>query len=154
MQQANSNLFDIEVFFDGECPLCLREINLLRRWDRNHKIRFTDIANSEFQPESIGKTYEVLMDQIHGRLPNGTLIHGVEVFRRLYSAVGFGPLVGLSRLPVISQVMDLGYVLFARNRLKFTGRCNSKTCSIKRTTQTRSKNENHDSTQVPESVAP
>lgn len=153
MQQESSNPFEIEVFFDGDCPLCLREINLLRRWDRNHRIRFTDIADPEFQPEAIGKTYEELMDQIHGRLSDGTLIRGVEVFRCLYSAVGFGPLVGLSRLPLISQVMDLGYVLFARNRLKFTGRCNSKTCSIKRTTQRRSKNENHDSTHVPESVA-
>jgi predicted DCC family thiol-disulfide oxidoreductase YuxK len=36
--------FEIEVFYDGACPLCLREINLLRRRDRKHAIRFTDIA--------------------------------------------------------------------------------------------------------------
>ena len=34
------------------------------------------------------------MAQIHGRLPDGTWLQGVEVFRRLYAAIGFGSLVG------------------------------------------------------------
>ena len=49
-------------------------------------------------------TDETLMAQMHGRLPDGTWLRGVEVFRRMYAAVGFGPLVFLSRLPLISQV--------------------------------------------------
>jgi predicted DCC family thiol-disulfide oxidoreductase YuxK len=64
-------------------------------------------------------------------LPDGTWITGVEVFRRLYSAAGFGPLVMLTRLPVISQIMDIGYRLFAKNRLRLTGRCTGQSCSVK-----------------------
>lgn len=122
---------DFEVFYDGGCPLCVREINLLRRWDRHGKIRFTDIDAPTFQPTELGKTYDELMAQMHGRLPDGTWIRGVEVFRRLYTAAGFGPLVFLSRLPVISQIMDLGYLVFAKNRLRLTGRCISEVCSVK-----------------------
>lgn len=122
---------ELEVFFDGGCPLCLREINFLNRRDRHGKIKFTDIDAPDFAPESCGKTYDELMAQIYGRLPDGTWITGVEVFRRLYSAVGFGPLVMLTRLPVISQFMDLGYRIFAKNRLRLTGRCTAQTCSVK-----------------------
>ncbi len=122
----------VEVFFDGGCPLCVREINMLRRWDRQHRIRFTDIDAPGFIAESYGKTYEDLMSRIQGRLPDGTWIEGVEVFRQLYSAVGFGPLMWVTRLPVISQVMTLGYRVFAKNRLRLTGRCLGKTCGIPR----------------------
>lgn len=128
--RSNTNYYDVEVFYDGDCPLCLREINMLKRWDRTGKILFTNIADPEFQAESIGTTYEALMDRIHGRLSNGQIIQGVEVFRRLYSAIGFGPLVMLTRLPVVSQLMDFGYAVFAKNRLRFTGRCDARSCRV------------------------
>ncbi len=112
---------EIEVFFDGGCPLCLREINFLKRRDRHGRIKFTDLDASDFSTESCGKTYDELMAKIYGRLSDGTWITGVEVFRRLYSAVGFGPLVMLTRLPVISQIMDLGYHLFAKKPIATDG---------------------------------
>lgn len=115
--------FDVEVFFDGECPLCVREINMLRRLDRAGRVRFTDIADPAFDPASTGRSFEELMDRIHARLADGTLIEGVEVFRRLYTAVGFGPLVAVTRLPGLSSALDWGYRSFAKNRLKLTGRC-------------------------------
>jgi hypothetical protein len=87
--------FDIEVFYDGACPLCMREIRMLRGRDRRQRIRFVDIAADGFDAASVGLTWGTLMDRIHGRLPDGTLVEGVEVFRRLYAAVGFGPLVGV-----------------------------------------------------------
>ena len=127
----SSVAYVIEVFFDGGCPLCRREINLLRRWDRRGKIRFTDISSPDFQAAEVGKTDDVLMAQMHGRLPDGTWLQGVEVFRRLYAAVGFGPLVFLSRLPLISHLLNWGYAVFAHNRPRLTGRCSANGCSAK-----------------------
>ena len=120
----------VEAFFDGECPLCLKEVQLLRRLDRKERIRWTDIASPDFDARSQGKTHEELMAKMHGRLPDGTWIEGVEVFRRLYSAVGLGPLVALSRIPGISHLADLGYRVFAKNRLRLTGRCQEGTCEL------------------------
>ena len=57
-----------------------------------------------------------LMERIHGRLPDGTLIEGVEVFRRLYAAVGFGFLVAASRLPLVAPLLNLSYRAFAKDR--------------------------------------
>jgi predicted DCC family thiol-disulfide oxidoreductase YuxK len=143
MIATNHNSYEIEVFFDGGCPLCLREINLLRRWDRHGRIRFTDIDAPDFAAAQVGKTYEELMSEMQARLPDGTWLRGVEVFRRMYAAVGFSPLVWLSRLPGVSQTLDWGYSVFARNRLRLTGRrCTGEVCSLEgRLARARSKDE-------------
>lgn len=121
-----------EVFFDGECPVCMREIRMLQRLDRRGAIRFTDIASGSFDATSIGKTHAELMSRIHGRdLASGALVEGVEVFRRLYAAVGFGPVVALTRLAPVSWVLDRAYAWFAAHRLRLTGRaCTPETCGV------------------------
>jgi predicted DCC family thiol-disulfide oxidoreductase YuxK len=130
--------FEVEVFYDGACPLCMREIRMLRRRDHRARIRFTDIAAETFDAGAQGLTWEALMDRIHGRLPDGTLIEGVEVFRRLYAAVGFSALATLSRAPGVSQFLDLAYRLFAKNRLRLTGRCADGACELHQGPQRRS----------------
>lgn len=125
-QQAASGPYEdyeIEVFYDGDCPVCRREIALLKTFDRRQRIRATDIAADDFDPAPLGKSWSELMAEIHGRLPNGAWVTGVEVFRRLYGAVGCRVLTKISRWPVISRSLDAGYRLFARNRLRLTGRC-------------------------------
>jgi len=128
--QIATTTHDFEVFYDGGCPLCRREIALLQKWDRRQRIRFTDIDAPGFDPTTVGRTHQELMDQIHGRLPSGELVTGVEVFRQLYAAVGFGPLVSLTRLPGIAQMLNLGYHIFSKNRLRLTGRCQAGECQL------------------------
>ena len=121
-----SEQFRVEVFYDADCPLCYHEIRMLKWLDRNRKrVLFTNIADPDFNPEPLGKTFDELMAEIHGRLPDGKWIIGVEVFRQIYAAVGFGLLVWPSRLPGISHLLDAGYQVFARNRLRLNGRCDA-----------------------------
>jgi predicted DCC family thiol-disulfide oxidoreductase YuxK len=120
----------VEVFYDGDCPLCMREIRMLMRKDRANRIVFTDIAAPDFDASAYGTTYAELMERIKGRLPDGTWIEGVEVFRQLYRAVGFGWLVAITRLPGLSHLLSLGYRAFAANRLRLTGRCTPDECTI------------------------
>ena len=119
--------FDIEVFYDGECPLCLREIRMLQRRDQDGRIRFVDIASEHFDAADVGRTQAALMRRIHGRLPDGTW---VEVLRRLYSAIGFSRLVAVTRWPGVTQLLDLAYQVFAKHRLRLTGRCTDGACDI------------------------
>ena len=120
----------VQVFYDGECPLCMREISLLRRLDRRGNVWFTDIAGPEFDAAAWGNTQRALMDRIHGRLPDGRWIEGVEVFRQLYRAVGLGPIAWFMGLPGISAALDWGYRVFASNRLRWTGRCDELGCTV------------------------
>lgn len=125
----STDAYEVEVFFDGECPLCVREISLLKRLDAGRgRIRFTDIQGPGFDAAALGTDYRTLMARIHARLPSGEWVTGVEVFRRLYAAVGFRRLVALTRWPVVSPLLDVAYNLFAKNRLRFTGRCTPELC--------------------------
>ncbi len=129
MAAPNADSWDIEVFYDGDCPLCMREIRMLRRRDRRGRIQFTNIAVDGFDAATLGLAHTTLMGKIHGRLPTGELIEGVEVFRRLYAAVGLGWLVAASRAPGVSQLLEAAYRAFAKNRLRLTGRCTYGVCA-------------------------
>ena len=94
------------------------------------RIVFTDIAAPEFDAAGTGLSWDRLMESIHGRLPDGTIIEGVEVFRRLYAAVGLRAPVALPRLPGVSHALDLAYETFAKHRLKLTGRCDDGACEL------------------------
>ena len=105
------------MFYDGDCPLCMRETRMLGRLDPHNRILFTNIADADFESSSVGRMQEELMAEMHARLTDGSWITGVKVFRQLYSAVGFGPVVWLTRLPIVKQLLNVGYDVFARNRL-------------------------------------
>jgi len=124
--------WNFEVFFDGECPLCRREIAMLRRMDRHGRILFTDLAGAGFDATVTGRTMDDLMARIHGRTSSGEWVEGVEVFRRLYGELGWRRVVWFTRLPVVSGFLDVMYRFFARNRLRFTGRCARQGCEIGR----------------------
>ncbi len=118
----------LELFYDGACPLCTREARALGRLDRNGRLKLTDLAAPGFDPAGAGVPMERLLARIHGRLPDGTIVEGVEVFRRAYEAVGLRLLVVPTRLPGISWLLDRAYDVFARNRLRRTGRCRDGSC--------------------------
>jgi len=119
----------IEVFYDGGCLVCLREVRVLRRLDRQGRIQFTDIDAVGFQAPMPGPALDDLMARIHARTSDGNWVEGVEVFRRLYTAVGLGPLACVSRWPGIAQALDWGYAIFARNRTRWFGRCTTNNCA-------------------------
>lgn len=121
---------ELELFFDGDCPLCRREVAMMRRLDRRARVLFTDIAAAGFDPAPLGRDRATLMASIQARLPDGSFVTGVEAFRRAYGALGFGPLVALSRLPLVAHFAECAYAVFARNRLRLTGRCNDDLCTV------------------------
>jgi predicted DCC family thiol-disulfide oxidoreductase YuxK len=120
---------ELEVFFDGGCPLCRREIGFLRYCDRKQRLHFHDIDAADFDAAKSGKSYHDLMGQLHARLPNGDWLVGVEVFRRMYGAVGLRWLIPVTRVPGLAHLLDWAYALFARNRLRLTGRCSAGRCT-------------------------
>jgi predicted DCC family thiol-disulfide oxidoreductase YuxK len=115
--------WQIRVLYDGDCPLCSREIRFLEKRDRGcGRIRFDDIAEPSFDPAVYGLDARQVMARIHGVLPDGTVVEGVDVFRRAYAAVGLGWLMAPTRWPGLRRLAELAYRTFARNRLRWTGR--------------------------------
>jgi predicted DCC family thiol-disulfide oxidoreductase YuxK len=108
----------LEVYYDEGCPLCRREVAMLRAMDRGRKIHFIDLESLD---PNEGPGREALMAEIHARTADGQWITGVEVFRKMYEAVGIP--MGLTRIGPIAKALDAIYAVFARNRLRLTGRC-------------------------------
>lgn len=121
--------WQIEVLYDGQCPLCSREIRFLEARDRGRgRVRFEDISAPGFDPAAYGLDAESVMARIHGVLPDGTVVQGLEVFRRAYAAVGLGWLLAPTRWPGLRSLAERAYRIFARNRLRWTGRGRAAAC--------------------------
>ncbi len=117
--------YPLTVFFDGACPICAREISLMRRLDRHGRLAFCDFSSPGYDAAATGLAVADLSAVIHARWADGTVITSVNVFRGMWDAVGLGGLVWLSRLPLVEPILQRGYAWFARNRLWLTGRKNS-----------------------------
>ena len=119
----------MEVFYDGACPLCLREIKMIRKWDREQKINFIDIAALDFSAQEYGKTKNWFDVSMRSRV-DGEWVSGVESFRQMYLRVGFRRSVWMSRLPVVSQMLSAGYFVFAKIRPHLPGRKECIRCAV------------------------
>ena len=123
------NEWPFKILVDGECPLCRREGELLRRLDRGRgRLLIEDIAAPDFDAARYGTSFDAVMGSIHGVLPDGRLVTGMEVFRRAYSVVGWGWLLAPTGWPMFKPAFDRFYKWFARNRMKFTFRKDAKDC--------------------------
>ena len=128
-KQALNQSWEIKLLYDGECPLCLREVNFLQKKDAGRgKVAFVDIAADDYNPqENAGIDFETAMGRIHGILPDGTIIKNVEVFRRVYEALGMGWVYAITKLPNLGAIANFIYGIWADLRLKLTGRPNLET---------------------------
>jgi len=113
------------LYFDGLCPLCVREAAWLRGRDRHGRLRFVDIAAPGFDPATAipGHPLEAtdFAARIHGLHPDGRLATGVEVFREAYRRIGLGWLLAPTGWPLVRPLADAGYRCFARNRIRIGG---------------------------------
>lgn len=116
--------WQIKLLYDGECPLCLREVNFLRKKDQGRGlIAFVDISADDYSPaDNAGIDFATAMGRIHAILPDGTVIENLEVFRRVYSVLGMGWVYSFTRIPILGAIAEAIYAVWAKFRLALTGR--------------------------------
>ncbi len=114
----------IKLLYDGECPLCVREVNFLRKRDAGRGlVEFVDIANDDYSPQANGGVdFETAMGRIHAVLPDGSLVKNIEVFRRVYETLGMGWVYAVTKLPIVGALANWIYGIWADLRLALTGR--------------------------------
>ncbi len=123
-QPISSPSWRIKLLYDGQCPLCLREVNFLRKRDAGRGlVAFVDIADDRYNPsENGGVDFETAMGRIHAVLPNGTVIKNVEVFRQVYEVLGMGWIYAATKWSIVGPIVDKLYDIWADWRLALTGR--------------------------------
>lgn len=130
----SSSVWQIKLLYDSECPLCMREVNFLRKRDNDRGlVQFVDIADENYLPEDNGGIdYETAMGRIHAVLPDGSTIKNVEVFRRVYEVLGMGWVYAITRIAIVGWIADKLYEIWADWRLALTGRPNLVTITAER----------------------
>jgi predicted DCC family thiol-disulfide oxidoreductase YuxK len=123
-EDAPTPSWQFRVLYDGACPLCVREIEMLRAKDDGRgALSLVDVADDAYSPsDNAGIEYETAMATIHGLTPDKRVITGVEVFERAYSAVGMGWVYAFTKVPALLNAANAVYDVWARNRLEVTGR--------------------------------
>lgn len=106
----------LTIFYDGACPLCTAEINLLRELDNQKQLKLEDIHACDFR-DRFPHIDQIQADKIlHGQLQSGEVIKGLDVTCLAWKLVGKHKWIQILRWPVIAFFADLGYLLFARYR--------------------------------------
>lgn len=118
MTQAN-----LIILFDGGCPLCQKEVSFLRSRDSLNRLSFVDIDSPDYNSELYrGISYRKAMGRIHAINGDGEVIKDVRVFREAYRLIGLGWVYEPTTWPILGELVDKVYRLWARWRLPFTGR--------------------------------
>ena len=103
----------VTVWFDGACPLCQREIALMRRLDRAGRIAFVDVA----KPDSVCPIdRSTLLARFHAS-EDGRLLSGAAAFAAMWRAIPVLRPLGLAaRSPIVLRLLERLYTAFLRLR--------------------------------------
>ncbi|PTS76175.1 DUF393 domain-containing protein [Sphingomonas sp. HMWF008] len=103
----------LTVWHDGGCPLCRREIAVMRRLDRAGAIDFIDVAAEDATcPIDRGD----LLARFHAR-EDGVLLSGAAAFAAMWRAIPLLRPLGLAaRAPFVLAGLERLYLLFLRVR--------------------------------------
>lgn len=109
-------MIELTVFYDAECPLCVSEINYLQANNHSNKVAFVDLNDEAFHHQYPQINPIRAQQVIHGQLPWGQIITGLDVTCMAWRLVGKGKFISILRWPIISFFADIGYRFFAANR--------------------------------------
>lgn len=105
-----------EVYYDGACPVCSREIAAYRRAKGAEALCFVDVSQPD-APLAPGLTREAALARMHVRRADGSMASGAAAFAALWSALpGWAWLGRVAALPLIAPMLELGYRGFLRAR--------------------------------------
>lgn len=121
-------MHQLTVFFDGHCPLCTKEIGLLKQLDNQKKLHFEDIHAIDFVYRYPYIDVVAADKRLHGQLGNGQIITGLDVTAKAWDLVGHHKWLQILRWPVIRWFADLGYLIFARFRHPIARLFGDKSC--------------------------
>lgn len=105
------------MLFDGNCPYCSIEVNLLKKSPGKSQIDFVDIATDDYDPENFNLSYSEAMKELYAVDAKGINKKGVAAFYEIYARAGWKGLAFLTKAPGFDSLMRAGYKVFSRYRL-------------------------------------
>ncbi|MEQ6332183.1 DUF393 domain-containing protein [Sphingobium sp. MK2] len=103
----------VTVWYDGACPLCRREIDLMRRLDRRGRLHFVDVARPD---ATCPIDRAALLARFHA-CEDGRMLEGAAAFAAMWRAIPLlRPLGLLARYRPVLALLDRLYTYFLRWR--------------------------------------
>jgi predicted DCC family thiol-disulfide oxidoreductase YuxK len=117
MQSSLANVVPkLTLYYDGQCPLCVAEIEFLQGRSTKDQLAFVDVTQAGFEGSDHHISCEAAMAQIHGRTADGQLLVGVPVFAAAYKLARLPVLAWLLSRRWLMPLLQPAYVLFAKHR--------------------------------------
>ncbi|MEE4086206.1 DUF393 domain-containing protein [Pseudomonas viridiflava] len=131
----------LTLYFDGECPLCAREIKLLRAHAAPDRLHFVDISDEAFDPQAMGYTLEQMESVLHAKFDDGTWVTGLDATLWSWRAAGLGAWAAPLSWPAFRPLLNVAYRLFCRWRPQLawlphpdgSARCRTNSCALPET---------------------
>lgn len=131
----------LTLYFDGECPLCAREIKILRARANPDRLCFVDISDDAFDTGSVGFTLAQMESSLHARFNDGTWVTGLDATLWSWRAAGLGVWAAPLSWRLTRPLFNIGYRLFCRWRPHLAwlphpdggARCRNDTCAVPET---------------------
>ncbi|WP_150629394.1 thiol-disulfide oxidoreductase DCC family protein [Pseudomonas fluorescens] len=112
----NKEPWPLTLYFDGTCPLCAREIIILRRHAAENRLLCVDINNADFDANALGFTFEQMQASLHASFADGHWVKGLDATLWSWRAAGLGVWATPLTWPAIRPLLAVGYRLFCRLR--------------------------------------
>ena len=127
--QSGSQILNMAtVFYDGQCPLCSREIKHYRRLRGAETLQWVDITRDETSLAALGLQHEVAMARFHVRDASGRWQTGAWGFAELWSHLpAYRWLAYTLRTLRLLPLLDRVYAVFARRRVSLS--CGAESCN-------------------------
>jgi len=128
-RKQSEHRIDVRIWFDGGCPLCGREIELMQRLDRRDRIQFIDVSQGSDAAPDCPLDRKTLLERFHAQevrgstdresveADRGELVSGAAAFAAVWRAIPLlRPLGLLARNRFVLAVLEVGYRAFFKFR--------------------------------------
>jgi len=112
--------YPLTIFYDASCPLCRKEMQVLKEYDAQARLLLVDCSTPGFVDAAAtekGIGAADMMKLIHARDLDGRWFIGVDVFVLAYRAAGIESMARFWSLPLLRPLWERIYPWVARNRM-------------------------------------
>ena len=119
MNPINSQILDtrLKVFYDGQCVVCAKEIEIYARIANRKRIQFVDISSPLFDASQEKLDPIEIKKVFHVKDSEDKVYRGVDGFIAIWEILEIFPLLSyLAKSSLTRPLFDLGYLIFSKIR--------------------------------------
>ncbi len=109
-----TQLESLSIFYDGNCPLCLAEIHVLKNNNHQQLLTFVNVHDENAVDQTIN--CDLALEVIHAQLAGGKVIKGPKVFEEAYKRSDLTLMKWLFSFKLFQKFYAVFYPFFAKFR--------------------------------------